>query len=49
MADPNMSWWDWRTWLYAVCGVIGLILATIVYIPLFILDVILGCIGKLQK
>lgn len=37
MADHNISWWDWRTWLYTVCGLIDLVLAAVVFIPLFIL------------
>jgi hypothetical protein len=49
MADPNMNWLDWKAWLYTACGLIGLVLTSIVVIPLFILDVVLGFITKGDK
>lgn len=44
MADPQIHWWDWHSWLYLTCGFIGLIIgcviaivAAILYIPIWII------------
>lgn len=37
MADPQWNWLDPRSWLWAACGSIGLILAGLVLVPLAII------------
>lgn len=32
MADPNWNWLDPRAWLWALCGVVGLVLALPIYL-----------------
>jgi len=42
MADPNWSWLDWRAWLWAACGLLGLLLA----LPFYLLGQLMSLFGK---
>lgn len=49
MADPKWNWLDPRAWLWAACGVVGLILAGLVIAPLAIIGWLLEAAGRLKE
>jgi hypothetical protein len=49
MADPKMNWFDWHTWLYLACGLVGLIFAFIIIIPIWIAAQIMRLIDKIKQ
>jgi hypothetical protein len=46
MADPNMKWYDPHTWLFCLCGIIGLILGGILCLILLPLSWFMSWFGR---